>query len=267
MELLQIQNYHYHFQKAKNKSKGTIVFIHGFATTSEYHNSFANQLKDYDYYALELPGHGFSELDSVDTLHPFQLALKVVEWINLMQLDQFYLIGHSMGGGIVGMVSTMITDKIKKLIMVTPMNSSFSFKLLNIFKFNPKNNKQTFKMQEMLYKNHLDYFNDENHPDIIKETNYQLTHRKNFTKLLSRMSSLSNHNKLKELEQKISIDTLLILGKHDGIIDANSAFKLFSKKPNFTIKVFEDSGHLPFIEEKEKYYNTVIDFIENKTTK
>lgn len=263
MELLEIKDYKYHYQKSKNKSKGTIVFIHGFATMSKYHNGFANLLKDYDYYALELPGHGITEAKDLSVLSPYNLALSVVEWIKLMDFKDFYLIGHSMGGGIVGMVSTMIPELIKKLVMVTPMNSSYSLKLLNIVKFNPKNNKETFEMQKVLYKNHLEFFDNENHPDILEETKYQLEHRNKFVKLLANMSSLSNMITLKKLEKLISVPTLLILGQHDGIIDYKTATKLFGKKQNFKIELFENSGHLPFIEELNKYYNLVISFIES----
>lgn len=262
MKLIETKNFKYHYKKATNKSKGTIVFIHGFATMSKYHDGFANLLTNYDYYALELPGHGITQLNNASVLSPYNLALYVVNWIKEIKLTNFYLIGHSMGGGIVGMVSTMIPELINKLVMVTPMNSSFSFKLINALKFNPKNNMQTFKMQKMLYKNHLDYINDHNHPDVIAETKYQLENRNNFKLLLSKMSSLSNLMTLKRLEKEINVPTLLILGKYDNIIDYKSATHLFSKKPNFTINVFDNSGHLPFIEELDKYYQTVIDFLE-----
>ena len=39
----------------KDNKKGTIVFIHGFATTSEYHDGFIEAIKnEYDYYACLL---------------------------------------------------------------------------------------------------------------------------------------------------------------------------------------------------------------------
>ena len=40
--------------------------------------------------------------------------------------------------------------------------------------------------------------------------------------------------------------------------------KVFSKKDNVTISTFKESGHIPFLEEKELYVKTVKDFIENK---
>lgn len=264
MKLFKIENYKYHFKKSIKESKGIIVFIHGFATTSAYHSEFVNRLKDYDYYSLELPGHGFTSIESSKDLTPYKLALHVVKWIELMKFESINLIGHSMGGGIVGMVSTMIPEKIKNLIMVTPMNSSFSFKHINVIKFNPKNNKETLKVQDMLYMDWTKHFKGENDEKIIEETEYQLKHRDNFKKLSRKMSSLSNLLKLRKLEKNINVRSLLIVGKYDGIIDWKSAKKLFSKKNNFKISVFLNSGHLPFIEEPDHYYEIIIGFIQNE---
>lgn len=264
MKLYKIGNYNYHFQEAKKPSKGIIVFIHGFATTSAYHGEFVKRLKDFDYYSLELPGHGFTDIESIKDLSPYNLALHVVKWIELMKFDSINLIGHSMGGGIVGMVSTMIPNKIKNLIMVTPMNSKISVKHINVLKFNPKNNKQTLKMQDMLYMDWTKHFENENDPKILEETKYQLKYRNNFKRLLRKMSSLGNIFKLRKLEKNITSRTLLIVGKYDGIIDWKSTKKLFSKKDNFKISLFLNSGHLPFIEEPDHYYEIIIAFIQNE---
>ena len=259
----QIDNYHYFYQKAKNEPKGIIVFIHGFATTSSYHMPFVEQLEDYDYYAIELPGHGHTPISSINELSPYNLAIHVVKWIELLKLNNFYLIGHSMGGGISGMVANMIPEKIIKLIMVTPMNSSLSKKLFNVFKFNPKNNKETLKMQEMLFKDYKKFFTSENDPKIIEETNYQLQYKKNFSWLLTRMCGLPNHLHLKKAEKNLKLTILLILGIGDDIIDWESTSKLFTKRNNFSIMIFDNSGHLPFIEESKKYYKTIMNFIKN----
>lgn len=264
MILENIGNYSYHFQKAKNlPSKGTIVFVHGFATNSSYHNEFVKRLTDYDYYAIELPGHGIGNLETKKDLSPYKLSLHVVKWIELLKLNNFILIGHSMGGGIVGMVSTMIPNKIKKLIMVTPMNSSVNLNLINVFKFIPKNNQETLEMQKMLYKDYTKHFKSENDLEIINETKYQQEHADNFRILRRKMCSPMNLIKLRKLEKKITVPSLLMVGKGDGIINWKSALNLFSNKNNFQLFLFDESGHLPFIEEPDLYYEQIMDFINS----
>lgn len=183
---------------------------------------------------------------------------------NSMKFNQVYLIGHSMGGGISGMIASKVPEMLIKLVMTTPMNSSLSLKLLNVYKFAPKTNKGTYKVKQFLYKDADTHYADgKDDKKIHLETQYQLKHRENFIALRSSMTSLDNLLELKKTEKNIKVPALLILGKHDGIIDCSAAKKLFSKFDNFTIKVFENSGHLPFIEEPELYYKTIIDFFEN----
>ncbi|MDE5553063.1 MAG: alpha/beta hydrolase, partial [Malacoplasma sp.] len=252
LKLYEKDGFGYRFQKAEKNSKGIIVFIHGYATTSEYHDSFAEQLTDYDYYTFELPGHGFAELQDKKHLRPKVFANMIIDWMKIMKFEQVFLIGHSMGGGIAGMIAAQVPEMIIKLVMTTPMNSSISLKLLNIFKFVPKNNKETFRVQKFLYKDVNLHFDGEDDKKINEETQYQLKYGENFKILRSSMASLKNHIDLKFSEMNINVPTLLILGEHDGIIDYKTTKKLFSKYENFTIKIFKNSGHLPFIEESEE---------------
>ncbi len=265
MNLVQKNDYVYLERKSKNPNAKTIIFIHGFATTSEYHDGFLKYLNDdYSYYAIQLPGHGVAKLKNKEDLYPKRFANHIVGWIKEMNFKDIYLIGHSMGGGIALMVSSMIPDRFKKVVLVTPMNPSFSWVSLNVFKFVPKDNKKTFAVQEMLLKDAHKFFKDENDPKIAKETKYQLEHRDNFNYLRKRMISFSNRNDIVEAIDKNKLDILMILGKHDRIIYWKSAYKYFKKMPNYRLEVFEESGHLPFWEEPDKYAKTILDFFNEK---
>lgn len=264
MELIKTKDFVY-FQKLSNKPNAkNIVFVHGFATTSEYHDVFIKYIeKDFNYYAIQLPGHGIAPLkDKKHQLVPYNLAQHVANWIKFMQFKKIDLIGHSMGGGIVLMVATMIPDLIEKLVMVTPMNPSFSFKHLNVLKFVPENNEQTYNMQKLIIWNIDEHFSGIDDKKIADETEYQKKHRENFIHLRKEMMTLKNMKHLKRALKENKLQTLLILGKHDQVIYWKSAYKLFSKYNNYKIVLFENSAHLPFKEETEKYVNTILDFIK-----
>lgn len=265
MELVKNNEFTYYRKMSPNPNAKNIVFVHGFATTSHYHDAFINYVnKDYNYYAIQLPGHGVAPLENKKQLVPYEFAKYVTRWIESMKFENIYLIGHSMGGGIVLMVSTMIPNKIKKLIMVTPMNSSFSFKHLNILKFVPKNHKQTYNMEKIIIWQTERFYKDVNDPKIKQETQYQLKHRDNFKYLRRQMMSPKNMNHLSKAAKKNNLETLMILGKYDRIIDWRSAYKKFKKHPNYKIELFDKSAHLPFWEELDKYATTILNFIENK---
>lgn len=263
MQLIKDKDFTYYQKICNKRDAQTIVFVHGFATTSNYHDDyFLDYIKnDYNYYSIQLPGHGVAPLNDKKQLKPIEFAKHVAEWMKVMNFKNINLIGHSMGGGIVLLVSTMVPDLIRKLIMVTPMNPSFSLKHLNVLKFVPKNEAETLMMESLILKDHKKFFPSETHEKTKNETAYQLKHRENFKTLRKEMMTVSNMNYLNKASKKNKLDTLLILGKYDQVIDWKSAEKFYSKLPNYRIEIFDESAHLPFWEETDKYVNLILDFV------
>lgn len=261
---------YYQFKKASaKKSKGDIFFIHGYAVNSDYHNYFGDKVTDYNYYAIEHAGHGITPLNDKKQLDPYSYTLETVKLIKELGLKDIILIGHSMGGGIALMVSHMIPELIKKMIIVTPMNSkgttSLSGAINFLFKFQPTSLKEIDKFYNLIM---YDYYKDKSQvSDKEKEQvmKSHFEHKKNFNKLKYKMASFKNINKLKKAEKDIPVPTLLLVGEGDGCINAKSTTKNLTKK-NKDIKVykFEKSGHIPFLEETQNYYDVIMNFIESK---
>lgn len=80
------------------------------------------------------------------------------------------------------------------------------------------------------------------------------------------MASLPNMRALKKAEKALSVPTLLIVGKHDGCINPKTTIKNFQKKTQgkehlLKIYQFENAGHIPFLEQTDLYYNTIMEFL------
>ncbi len=254
---------YFQFKPAKNKSKGVIFFVHGYAVNSNYHNYFSDLVDDYDYYAVEHPGHGITPLKSKKQLKPIEYAKLVANLIKKLNLKNVILIGHSMGGGISTMVSQMIPNLIKKMILVTPMNSKGTTNVINfLFKFQPKNIDQIDRFYDILmydYANNKQKVTQEEINQVIKLQN---KYKKNFNKLKMNMASISNMLYLSKAEKNIPVPFMLIVGKHDDCINWKTTLKNFHKKNvNFKEYVFENAGHIPFLEQTKTYYQLLMDFI------
>ena len=83
--------------------KGTenppLVLIHGAGGTHLYWPPEIRRLPGYCVYALDLPGHGKSELcDGQQTIDEY--ARYLVQWLESIQLRRAVFVGHSMGSGI-----------------------------------------------------------------------------------------------------------------------------------------------------------------------
>jgi proline iminopeptidase len=63
--------------------------------------------------------------------------------------------------------------------------------------------------------------------------------------------------------KKIAVPTLVLVGRHDFITNVAMAEEMVKHIPNARLEVFEDSGHFALIEEPEKFYRVVKEFVEN----
>jgi proline iminopeptidase len=61
----------------------------------------------------------------------------------------------------------------------------------------------------------------------------------------------------------ITVPTLVIVGRHDFITNVAMAEEMVKHIPNARLEVFEDSGHFALVEEPEKFYRVVKQFVFN----
>lgn len=62
--------------------------------------------------------------------------------------------------------------------------------------------------------------------------------------------------------KKISVPTLIIVGRHDFITNVAMAQEMIKYIPKARLEIFEDSGHFAHVEEPEKFYRVIKDFVE-----
>jgi proline iminopeptidase len=63
--------------------------------------------------------------------------------------------------------------------------------------------------------------------------------------------------------EKITVPTLVIVGRHDFITNLAMAEEIVRHIPDARLEIFEDSGHFALVEEPEKFYGVIKEFIEN----
>jgi proline iminopeptidase len=61
---------------------------------------------------------------------------------------------------------------------------------------------------------------------------------------------------------KITVPTLVIVGRHDFITNVAMAEEMVKNIPHAKLEIFEDSGHYAFVEEPEKFYRVIKEFVE-----
>lgn len=62
--------------------------------------------------------------------------------------------------------------------------------------------------------------------------------------------------------KRIKVPTLVIVGRHDFITNVAMAGEMVKEIPDARLEIFEESGHYGFVEEPEKFYRVVKEFVE-----
>ena len=63
----------------------------------------------------------------------------------------------------------------------------------------------------------------------------------------------------------IVVPTLIIVGRHDFITNVAMAEEMVKHIPNACLEIFEDSGHFAHVEEPEKFFRVIKEFIERQS--
>jgi proline iminopeptidase len=63
--------------------------------------------------------------------------------------------------------------------------------------------------------------------------------------------------------KNITVPTLVIVGRHDFITNVAMAEEMIEHIPNARLEIFEDSGHFALVEEPEKFYRVIKEFVES----
>ncbi|MGE5641904.1 MAG: alpha/beta fold hydrolase, partial [Byssovorax cruenta] len=62
---------------------------------------------------------------------------------------------------------------------------------------------------------------------------------------------------------KITVPTLVIVGRHDFITNVAMAEEMVQNIPHAKLEIFEDSGHFVLVEEPENFYRVIKEFVES----
>ena len=74
------------------------------------------------------------------------------------------------------------------------------------------------------------------------------------------IGNLKEWDRINEMKE-VDTPSLITVGMHDEL-PPSCALKMHNALPNSIIKVFKNSSHMPFYEEPDEYFKTLIDFIK-----
>jgi pimeloyl-ACP methyl ester carboxylesterase len=239
-----------------------VILLHGLGGDgSRWTATTAALAGDFRVIALDQIGFGKSDKPLVNYNHGL-LAEFLVEFMRTIDVSKASIVGHSMGAFVGTYVAVFHADKLDRLVLVdggsldTPPRSPHLIRIQNGTTL-----AETREYFELM-------FHDKSRvTDQLVRENFMRRLRMSYT--ISRMQE-SRVNRIgfvnQEQAAKIEAPTLILWGKHDLLLPVSDAELLNRVIPNSRLIVLPKSGHIPQIEQPDKFNNSLHEFLASESS-
>lgn len=254
------------FEYVEGGEGDVVILVHGFQSNKNFWIPYMKELiKNYKVIALDLPGHGNSSRPSNQCYSIQELAKTFTKFIDVKKLDNFHLIGSSLGGGIITIYASENPQKVKSLVLFNPLgidqehNSELQDLLLqgkNIFF--PNNEKEFNEMCVFIMGKELklnSYFKKFAVNQMIK--NYPFF-KKAFNEMLSKTKSID------DLLPKVTPPVLLLIGDKDRLINPITYEYFIRLMPNVKPVKFSNGNHVFVDNDLQIAKDEIVLFLKDK---
>jgi pimeloyl-ACP methyl ester carboxylesterase len=233
-----------------------LVVIHGGGGDARtwWHN-IEELAERYTVYAPDLPGYGGSQPLDGEYYIP-ELTDFLDKFAKNLGLEKFYIIGHSLGGGIALDYTLKFPQKIKKLVLVSSLclgrEIAFWVRLFTL----PALIRSLGAMLEFGFKSIIwmvRYLNPAKYimplsPAIINVGGGITNFREQTLVLEPRLS-------------EVKMPTLLVWGARDPIVPVMQAYRAAKVIPDCRVEVFKNRGHNVHRDELKKFSSLITSFL------
>ena len=246
---------------AEDIGSGTpLVLVHGFLGSSDMWSPQVDFFKnDFRVIAPALPGFGKSNnLNSCDSIEC--MAKAILDLLEKKEIENYNLLGHSMGGMIAQEIAKIAGDKILKLICYgtgpignipgrfETIDQSREKLKINGLKFTAHRIAKTWFVEED--KSKYFYLCDE----AGKQTSIEATD--------NGLVAMKNWNGVENLKN-IKNETLIIWGDQDKAYNFNQVETLNNKISNSDLKIIRGCSHNVHLEKPEEFNIILKKFLKN----
>ncbi|HZH54855.1 MAG TPA: alpha/beta fold hydrolase [Sphingobacteriaceae bacterium] len=239
-----------------------IIFIHGFPFNK---NMWLKQLEalpeDQTGIAIDVRGHGNSTMGhgffSIDLF-----ARDLLEFMRKKEIKKAVLCGVSMGGYIALRAHELDPDKFSALILSDTNsisdNNEAKVKRFETIKSVLKHGNRTFALN--FVKKVFSEHSIQNNPDDVEMIKSSIR-RNNVRSICATLLALASRTDTTEHLKNIQIPTLLIWGAEDQVTPKSQADILMEHIPGAQMVTFEKCGHLPSLEDSDRFNQVIASFI------
>jgi len=247
-----------HYTKSGHGSQN-VLFVHGNLANTLWWEFAMNELPDkYTAYAIDMPGSGKSK--ETGKRHTIDYFVSILDnFANTLKLKNFYLVGHSMGGGISQLYTIKHPDKVLKLVCVDSMGADGFHVMFNrgldVVERMMKDKVLLTKAMNVI----MPFCKDDMLRNKLIDAAYAASEQV-FMEQPVTMHEANWFNKLSE----INCPTLFLHGDHDDFAPKEQAERTAKAIKNSIFKYLKDCGHCPIVEVPEVFNKELFSFLNNK---
>ncbi|HMV44104.1 MAG TPA: alpha/beta hydrolase [Leptospiraceae bacterium] len=239
-----------------------LVLIHAAGHSLEDFNSIFDKLKtSYRVIAIDLPGHGKSDLFDPPTFaNVITLSKYIQEFSKQVVKEKAIYLGNSIGGFLSISLALASPELVKGLVLVN--SGGFNEPGLIADNFTRLKGKEwitrivwnTFPSLYIKVKNEFT-------KDILSRIRNNKTDNAIKTNASIWRSFLLPEHNLRERAKEIECPTFLIWGKRDPVIELKIGIQATQLIPDARLELL-NTGHLPFAEDPENFFTVLKSFLE-----
>ena len=237
------------------EGRSSIVLLHGYAGSSfSWRYWIPSLAARHEVWALDLKGHGSAPAPPDDDYSPHDHAELVYRFILQKDLRDLTLFGHSMGGGIALLVALRLLDqgRLRRLVLVAsaayPQRLPPFVKLARtgrwaqwLFALVPKRRLIGWVLRSIVYDpSNISGAQIEGYAEPLRSAPHRLALIKTAQAIVP-----PDLGEMTARYSEIDVPTLLLWGRHDGVVPLSVAHELAKTLPRATLEVLEECGHLP----------------------
>jgi pimeloyl-ACP methyl ester carboxylesterase len=253
-----------------------VLMIHGFGSFVEVWWNNINVLsKHYQVFALDLPGHGLSGKFKSEYTIP-NITRFLNNFMEAVGIEQASVIGHSMGGSVSIGLTVDFPERVDKLVLEDAVGPGkgmplryqiFALPVLGELLLYPttrgnieyglKKSFYNIKMvtQEMV-ETHYQFFRI---PGVKKEMLNIVRSGRKFSHYYAGITILDKIRQIKS-------PALIIHGAQDRNVPLAHAYEYYGLVADSRLKIFQECGHCPHIEQAIQYNEAIVDFLNERSS-
>ena len=255
--------FNYKGQKIFYRSTGkgpALLLLHGFLENQNIWKYFAGELSArFRVLTLDLPGHGKSGI--YGEVHTMKFMADVAkELLNLLQIDDFVVIGHSMGGYVSLAMAEKYADNCKGfgLFHSHALADSTEAKI------------NRGRAIQVVRENHKDFIsgfipelfalrNQEKYAAEIKELQVE-SRQMEKEGIIAALAGMRQRSEKLNLLKNSSVPVMFIIGKKDPRTPLDLMYQQISLPEHSEVLILDNVAHMGFIEDRNTCLNFISDF-------